>query len=137
MCKYAISICMYCMPWTTGALNPPQHPPNTLSWPRTRGDPLRAPQGMGPTTFLPHPSTTLDPIFLFFLKNPCLDLSCHGHRIGQDTQDRPKLCPIVLPRAWNKTRSRVVKSDIYLWLEGASKMPPSNNFVFWSMFPRE
>ena len=84
----------------------------------------------------PIQAPTLDPIFRFFLKNPCLALSCHGHRIGLDTRDRPKLGPIVLPRAWNRTRLRVLNSDIYLWPEGASKMPPSNNFVFWSVLPR-
>ena len=66
MHQYAISICSYCMHWTTGARKPPQHPQNTSSWPSTRGDPLRAPQGMCPTTFWPHPNPPLRPDFSIF-----------------------------------------------------------------------
>ena len=94
------------------------------------------PRAWAQPLFFPIPAPTLDPIFLFFLKNPCLDLSRHCHRIGQDTQDRPKLCPIVPRRSWNRKRLRVLNSDIYLWIEGASKMPLSHIFVFWSVLPR-
>ena len=66
MYRYLISICMYCKYWNTGERKPPQSPQNTFSWPRTRGDPLRAPQGMCPTTFWPHPNPPPRPDFSIF-----------------------------------------------------------------------
>ena len=42
--------------------------------------------------------------------------------------DRPKFCPIALPPAKYRTLLCVLKSDVYLWLEGASKTPPLQQF---------
>ena len=58
------------------------------------------------------------------MKNQCLALSCHGHRNGQYPPEGPKLCPIALTQALYRTQSRVLRSDIYLWLVGASKLTP-------------
>jgi hypothetical protein len=66
ICRYIISICMYCMYWNTGAQKPPQRTQNILSWPSTRGNPLRAPQGMCLNTFRPHPSPPPPPDFFIF-----------------------------------------------------------------------
>ena len=71
----------------------------------------------------------------FLRKNQCLDLSCHGHRNGLNHPEGPKLCPVALERAWYRAQSRVLQSDVYLWLEGASKVPPSSIFVLWCILP--
>ncbi len=86
------------------------------------------PRACAQPLFNPIPTLPLDLIILFFLEVLCLDLSCHCHSIGQDAPDRPKLCPIALPSAQYWTRLCVLKSDIYLWLEGASKTPPLQQF---------
>jgi hypothetical protein len=108
---YIISICMYL---NTGAQKPPQRPHYS-------------------TPSQPPPSTRF---FHLFLKNQCFGLSCHCLGTGQDTQNMPELCPIALPRPLYRTHSRVLKSDIYLWLEDASKMPYTSSFVSWTILPR-
>jgi hypothetical protein len=101
--------------------------------------PLVTPHPGGPTQGTPGqvanhcltPSLSLPStrFFYFFMKNQCLALSCHGHRNGQYPPKGPKLCPIALPQALHRTQSRVLRSDVYLWLEGASKMtPPHTHF---------
>ena len=98
------------------------------------GGPTQGTPGHVPDHFLtpsqPPPPTRF---FDFSVKNRCWDLSCHGHRIRPDALDTPKLCRIALPPAKYRTRLRVLKSDIYFCLEGASKTPPSNTFVTWSI----
>ena len=98
----------------------------------TQGTPSNVPDHFLTPSHPPPPTRFFD----FSFKNRCLDLSCHGHRICPDALDRPKLCPVALQRAWYRTRLCVLKSDIYFCLEGASKTPPSNTFVTWSILPR-
>jgi hypothetical protein len=100
------------------------------------GGPTQGTPGHVPNHFLtPSQSPPSTRFFDFFWENLCLDLSCHGHRNGLNHPEGPKLCPVALERAWYRAQSRVLQSDVYLWLEGASKVPPSSIFVLWCILP--
>ena len=112
----------------------PKHP---LVTPHQGGPTQGTPGQVTNHCLTPSLSPPLTRFFDFFMKNQCLALSCHGHRNGQYPPKGPKLCPIALPQAWYRTQSRALRSDVYLWLEGASKMTPPNIFVSWCILPRQ
>jgi len=112
----------------------PKHPLVT----QHPGGPTQGTPGHGPIHCLtPSQSPLSTRFFDFFLKNQCLDLSCHGHRNGQGPQEGPKHGLVSLPQALFRTQSRLLRSDVYLWLERASKLTPSNIFVRWCILPRQ
>ena len=131
----SLSACIACI-GTLGHRNHHSVPKTPSRDPAPGGTHSGHPRACAQPLFDPIPIPPLDPIFGILMKNQCLDVYCHGCRIGHEHPDGPKLCPLALPRALYRLHSRVLKSDIYLWLEGASKMPPYNNFVFCGVLPR-
>ncbi len=93
------------------------------------GGPTQGTPGHVPNHFLtPSQSAPSTRFFDFFWENQRLDLSCHGHRNGQNPPEGPKLCPVALQRAWYRAQSRVLQSDVYLWLWGCIKGAPLQHF---------
>jgi hypothetical protein len=72
-----------------------------------------------------------------FWANRCLDLSCHGCRIGQEHPGRLKLGLLVLLTALYKVHCSLLISDICFWFSGAPKMSLRSVFqslaVWWPM----
>jgi hypothetical protein len=56
--------------------------------------------------------TSLTTLFFCFWKSQCLDLSCHGHRNGQDPLEGQKHGLVALTQALYRTQSRVLRSDV-------------------------
>ena len=120
----------HCGTYTT--TTSPKHP---LEAPHQAG-PTQGTPGHVPIHFLAPSQPNLCTRFLdFSVKNRCLDRSGPGHRNRLDPPDRPKHGLLALCRALYRTQLRTMKYDVYSWLEGASNMTPSNNFVLRSILP--